>query len=79
VIDLWNDLDISHPFRAICGPPGVGKSVATWAWALNRSETQVVLWFHFTRSTGFSGVLLHEGKGKQISTLLKKDDLYNVL
>jgi hypothetical protein len=79
VIDLWNKLDISRPFRAICGPPGVGKSVATWAWALNRSETQVVLWFHFTRSTGFSGVLLHEGKGEQISTLLKKDDLYNVL
>ena len=47
--DLWNALSASSCL--VEGPPGSGKSTATWHWLLQRVKTthSTALWFHFNK------------------------------
>jgi len=48
-VDLWDRMSDSSCL--VEGPPGSGKSTATWYWLLNRVRTtgSTALWFHFNK------------------------------
>jgi hypothetical protein len=68
--DQWKFLASLNTLPSfIYGPPGVGKSVITWAWACYSALKcdKCVLWTHCSRIHGVTYALLKEGKAAQFS------------
>jgi hypothetical protein len=64
-VHLWHLLaSPTQSTTLIYGPPGVGKSVVTWAWACYQSTSQTVLWIHIPRVVGQQFVLLQNAVAK---------------
>jgi hypothetical protein len=70
VSDLFDFLNSSACTKLVEGPPGSGKSSATWAWACQEAKTASVLWAHM-RKTGGAVVALLSGETVQVVGLLQ--------
>jgi hypothetical protein len=67
---LFDFLISSSRTKLVEGPPGSGKSSATWAWACQKAETTAsVLWAHVQKGGGAVVATLSEKTVKVVGTL----------